>query len=149
SLSVAAVSEALPAGTVLVDFVQYSHATPSAESRGAWVVEPRLLAFVVAKGRPVACVRLGPAQPIDQAVASWREAVVRGQDPTAPAQELLRRVWTPVRAHLGQADTLLVSPDGALCGLPLAALPGSKPGTFLLDELAIGYLPAARDLLTS
>src|SRR5262249_14040792 len=34
-----------------------------------------------------------------------------------------------------------------LCHLPLAALPGAKPRSFLVEEYAIGYVPSGRHLL--
>src|SRR5262249_62118034 len=37
--------------------------------------------------------------------------------------------------------------DGARAGLPSAALPGGRKGTYLLEEYAIGYLTSGRHLL--
>jgi CHAT domain-containing protein len=54
-----------------------------------------------------------------------------------------------VEKHLDGVDTVLIAPDGELSGLPFAALPGKKPGTFLLEEYTIGYLTSGRQLLGS
>lgn len=75
-----------------------------------------------------------------------------GRQPPGPidqdaASELIRLVWQPLRKHLGNATIVLIAPDGALCGLPFAALPGSKPGSFLIEEVAIGYVTSGRHLL--
>ena len=42
---------------------------------------------------------------------------------------------------------VIVSPDGVLHGLPLAALPGKKAGSYLVDEYLISYLLAPQLLL--
>ncbi len=65
----------------------------------------------------------------------------------AAALELSRRIWEPLRPHLESASTVLVSPDGALMQFPLAALPGHRPGTYLLEDLAIGYVSSAHRLV--
>ena len=65
----------------------------------------------------------------------------------AAALELSRRVWEPLKPHLEGATTVLVAPDGALTLFPLAALPGHRPGTYLLEDLAIGYVSSAHRLV--
>jgi CHAT domain-containing protein len=42
---------------------------------------------------------------------------------------------------------VLIAPDGELAGLPFAALPGDKPGSFLLERYVFGYLSSGRQLL--
>ena len=63
-------------------------------------------------------------------------------DQTAAA--LGRRVWEPLRPHLGDARTVLIAPDGGLSFFPFAALPGSRPGSYLIEDLAIGYVASGR-----
>jgi tetratricopeptide (TPR) repeat protein len=60
----AEVAAALPGDTGLVELVGYSHRIPPGGGKGAWTSQRRLLAFVVRRGRPVACVALGEAPPI-------------------------------------------------------------------------------------
>jgi CHAT domain-containing protein/Tfp pilus assembly protein PilF len=141
----AEVAAALPPDTVLIDFVVYRHFTPPAERN--WTQERRLLAFVLAKGRAVVGVELKEIDGIARAITAWREAVTKGQHPGTPAAELSRRLWAPLREHVGKAGLVLIAPDGALTALPFAALPGSKAGTYLLEETAIGYLSSGRQLL--
>jgi hypothetical protein len=50
-------------------------------------------------------------------------------------------VWQPIQDHLNDAVTVLVSPDGPLHALPFAGLPGSVPGTYLIEEFAIATIP--------
>jgi CHAT domain-containing protein/tetratricopeptide (TPR) repeat protein len=142
------VAAALPPGTALIDFVQYTHFTPPPKGEGPLQEEERLLAFVLARGKPPACVALGPAGAIEQAAQAWRRDLLQpGTDPRQTGTALAKRLWAPLAPALADATTVLIAPDGVLCGLPFAALPGTKPGTFLLEERAIGYLTSGRHLL--
>jgi CHAT domain-containing protein len=137
---------ALPSETALVDFLVYTHYSPPQGGKGPFQGEWRLLAFVLRRGRPVALVPLGESRTIDESVRSWRRALdvhQRGALQTAAA-ELNRRVWEPLRPHLGDARTVLIAPDGLLSYFPFAALPGSKPGSYLIEDLAIGYVASGR-----
>jgi CHAT domain-containing protein len=144
------VADALPARTALVDFLEYTHHGPPPEGKGGFTKEDRLLAFVLVRGRDPVCLQLGQAKPIGQAVRAWRRPVQSappGRLDDRAAQELLRRVWRPLQEHLAGASTVLLAPDGALTALPFAALPGSKPGSYLLEEVALGYVTSGRQLL--
>jgi CHAT domain-containing protein len=64
------------------------------------------------------------------------------------ARELRRRVWLPVERVLGPGTrTVLVAPDSDLAELPLGALPGSKPGTYLIEERAFAHVLSGRELI--
>jgi CHAT domain-containing protein len=144
------VADALPPRTALVEFLEYSHCGPPPEGKGKLKTEGRLLAFVLARGREPVCLQLGPAQPVAQAVRAWRRPLQSsppGRLDDKAAAELLRRVWRPLQGHLAGATTVLLAPDGALTALPFAALPGAKPGSYLLEEVAIGYVTSGRQLL--
>ena len=60
-----------------------------------------------------------------------------------------RLVWGPLRPHLGDARIVLIAPDGSLSFLPFAALPGCKPGSYLIEDLAIGYVASGRSAIES
>src|SRR5262249_19244175 len=113
--------------------------TPPQGGTGPFQQERRLLAFVLRRGRPVALVPLGEARALDGAVVSWWRALDTRQGGALQtvAAELGRRVWEPLRPHLGDARTVLIAPDGGLSFIPFAALPGSKPGSYLIEDLAI------------
>jgi CHAT domain-containing protein/Flp pilus assembly protein TadD len=144
------VARALPDRAALVDFLEYRHFTPDPDKKGRWQWEPRLLAFVLLRDRPPVLVPLGPVKPITDAVAAWRQPLTAS--PPGPldhkaADELARRLWLPLVKHLRGATTVLLAPDGVLCDLPFAALPGSNPGSFLLEEVAFGYVTSGSHLL--
>ena len=70
--------KALPAGTALVDFLEYRHSTPPPEGKGKMKVERHLVAFVVRPDQPIVRVDLGPAAPVATAVEEWREELRAG-----------------------------------------------------------------------
>jgi tetratricopeptide (TPR) repeat protein/CHAT domain-containing protein len=141
------VAQTLPAKTVLVEFLAYGHASPSLKHKGKFDEEERLLAFVLARNCEPVLVPLGSAEAIAKEVQSWRQAVGKYQNPDQVGAELRRRVWEPLRKHRGDATTVLLAPDGPVSGLPFAALPGSKPGSYLIEEVTIGYVTSGRHLL--
>jgi tetratricopeptide (TPR) repeat protein len=145
-LNSAEVAAALPARTALVDFLEYTHFTPTQGGKGPFQSERRLLAFVLRRARPVATVSLGQARTIDESVRTWRRALDsrRGGALQTAAAELGRRLWEPLKPHLGDARTILIAPDGLLSFFPFAALPGSKSGSYLIEDLAIAYIASGR-----
>jgi CHAT domain-containing protein/Tfp pilus assembly protein PilF len=145
--------KALPSGVALVELVEYAQGLPRPVRKGQYQSEGRFLAFVLVRGRPVRCVALGPGERIHHAVVKWRRPLETSPpalpDPVA-ASDLRRWVWLPLARSLGEGiTTVLVAPDGALAGLPLAALPGSRRGQYLLEEITLGVVPSGRSLLDS
>jgi CHAT domain-containing protein len=141
------VRAALPPRTTLIEFLVYTDSTPLEEPKGKWRSEERILAFALSANREVACLDLGDATFIDHAIDGWRKAIIQGKTDREAAALLAQRLWEPLRPHLGDASTVLIAPDGPLCGLPFAALPGAKPGSVLLQEVAIGYVTSGRHVL--
>jgi CHAT domain-containing protein len=54
-------------------------------------------------------------------------------------------VWDPLQFHLGHPRAVIVAPDWPLSILPFAALPGRNPGSYLIEEMAIGYARSGRE----
>ncbi len=150
-LGAAEVAAALPPGTVFVDLLAYHHYSPPKGGRGPFGREGRLVAFVLRRGQAPVFVPLGAYRPIEQTVRIWRQALDarKPQLMQSAALELRRRVWEPLMPHLEGDTTVLVAPDGALAYFPFAALPGRRPGTYLLEDLAIGYAGSARRMVES
>jgi CHAT domain-containing protein len=60
---------------------------------------------------------------------------------------LRQTLWQPLEERLGSAQVVLISPDGALGRLPLAALPGKEAGSYLVEEeRLIAVIPSAAAL---
>jgi CHAT domain-containing protein len=143
------VTRALPAGTVLVDYLIYHHHhQKAAKGRAHW--EKRLLAFVLRhRAKPV--VRsLGPLAEIEPSLFASLKAI-EAAAPTnigfKEAAHLREKLWTPLEDHLGRPKTVLVSPDGVLALFPFAALPGTRKGMWLVEEVAIGQVTSGRQVL--
>lgn len=135
------VQAALPRGTALVDFFEYTYRAPPAEGQTRTQREHRLAAFVLRPGQEIVQVDYGPVQRIATAIEQWRGALRRPATAAPPAAQLRQWLWDPLVPHLKDVKTVLVAPDGVLNNLPLAALPGAKPGTYLLEEQAIAVVP--------
>ncbi|MEM9703888.1 MAG: tetratricopeptide repeat protein, partial [Planctomycetota bacterium] len=150
----AAVSAALPPETAAIDLHAYSHYVAAPErAAGRPKLERRVLGFIY---RPTAeqpdgpvRVDLGPEEEIAELVERWR-AVVTPRRP-APVEDvekagraLRAAIWEPLSSHLDGCDTVLISPDGPLCRLPFPALPGERPGSYLIEELAVAVVPVPR-----
>ncbi|HLJ97257.1 MAG TPA: CHAT domain-containing tetratricopeptide repeat protein [Gemmataceae bacterium] len=135
---------ALPPSTALIDFLEYMKVSPPPGGNGPMQRERHVIAFVVRKDRQIVVCDLGPLLPIASAIDQWRETVTAstpGPEKLDPAVELRRLVWQPLTPSLDGVRAVLVSPDGALNRFPLAALPGAKPGTYLIEEMPVAVVP--------
>ncbi len=138
---------ALPVRTALVDLIAYRHYNPPPSGKGEFKTERRLLAFVVRHERPLVCVALGPEKPVTDAVGAWRQAL-QNHEPEAQqkcAATLGHLVWEPLLPHLADIRTVLIAPDGPVSIFPFAALPGRKPGSYLIEDHAVGYVGSGRE----
>src|SRR5262249_51367337 len=124
----AGVTAALPAGAALVDLLRYWHPSWSDRQQS----EYRYVAFVVRAGMPPERVELGPAAPIEEALAAWRARLQKGDEAEEVGRELAGVVWTPLVGHLGGARPGVVSPDWQLSFLPRAGPPDRQPAPFPL-----------------
>jgi tetratricopeptide (TPR) repeat protein len=133
----------LPEDAAFVDLYRHLH-LPKGENQ--W--RPYYVAFVLRKGQPVRRVELGRAQPIEQALAAWRQAIAEGLDSPAAA-ELRKLVWDKLAAHLRdkEGSAVYLCPDADLSALPWAALPGRAKGTVLLENHALALVPHGPFLL--
>jgi CHAT domain-containing protein/tetratricopeptide (TPR) repeat protein len=142
--------KALPPDAALVDYLRYTlyEQDPKKPGAGGEKWTDCYLAFVVARDR-VAWVDLGPAKPIEDAVAAWREAIKLGKDvPPEVAAKVRELAWAKVRKELPDGvKTVYAAPDLELCRVPWAALPGDKPNTILLEDFAVAVVPHAVFLL--
>jgi CHAT domain-containing protein len=153
--------EALPDDAVLVDYLQYTFTDGpppgdegTQQTTAAPVKELRLAAFVVRREGPVKLVDLGSSTEIEAAIDAWRSDFGRTQRGAEAGLALRRQVWDPIERLLEESvaaggplpKTVLVSPDGALGRLPLAALPGKEPGSYLLEAWPIAVIAAPQIL---
>jgi CHAT domain-containing protein/tetratricopeptide (TPR) repeat protein len=139
----------LPAGTIFVDLLRYVdfEQDPKQPGRAGERRTERYVAFVLRCDRPVRRVELGPAGPIENALAGWRLDI--GSRRASPAgRHLGRLLWGPLAKHIpAPTRVVLFSPDGALARLPWPALPTGAAGRMLLEHCAVAVVPHGPFLL--
>jgi CHAT domain-containing protein/tetratricopeptide (TPR) repeat protein len=150
-VTLARVQEAMPADAVFIEYVGFQLMESPPSGRGRLLRVPSLIAFVVRKSGPPTLVPLGPREAIERAVANWRAAVTgtKRTDATnlvAASNRLSELVWLPIAKHVGDAQRLIIAPDGPIASVTFAALPGKSPGRYLLEDYRIQYVPAGRVL---
>lgn len=142
-VTIQSVQQQLPADTALIEYVAFIRRDPKNLSK---LLDKRYYAYVLrSSGEPVA-FDLGDALPIARASDQLRAAIRERRDPSGPATVLSQLVVQPLRAKLGGATRLLVSPDDDLNLVPFAALKDAK-GRYLLEDYEVDYLTSGRDLL--
>ena len=160
------VAAALPAGSALVAFTEYSR-IDVAPRAGTTAGRPQrhdgvrsFLAFVLRAGEDgPSVVDLGPAGAIDDVVASWMKeasggALRAGRSPRqaeAAYREvgtaLRRRVWDPLAPAIAGVDRVFVVPDGTLNLVNVAALPTADGGYLVEHGPLVHHVSAERDLV--
>ncbi|MEK6247718.1 MAG: CHAT domain-containing protein, partial [Planctomycetales bacterium] len=129
----------LPPGTALIDYFVF-HESSSQYSTG------NLKAFVVRPDRKVVQVDLGSMDKVETQIEAARAVLLKGGGNTSdtshknPLQQFHRLAWRPLETHLDGVTAVLVSPDGALASFPFAALPGKKPGTYLIEDMPVAVV---------
>jgi CHAT domain-containing protein/tetratricopeptide (TPR) repeat protein len=144
SAGLADLQRALPEDAAVVDyfvyrFSEFDDTRPVGRKvRLTW----RYMAFVVTRAR-VTWVDLDTLERTNGALNAWRAAITGGKEVPAPAAAKVRElIWEKVRSAVPAAiKTLYICPDGVLCRVPWAALPGDKPGTVLLENFALATIP--------
>ena len=136
----------LPADAVLVDVLEYVQFSGGHDASAP--DETRYVAFVVRRDQPIKRIDLGPVAKIDEAVDACRAKSLFETDRNATEQlkTLSALVWDPLAPSIASCRTILYSPDGNLARFPLAALPGKKPGSYLIEDYAIGIVPVPQML---
>jgi CHAT domain-containing protein len=158
----------------LVQLVRTERWQPA--SQGATDVAKKVVydAFVVARktevDKPsstteldVHWVELGDAAQIDEHIANWRKAILRGDGGTrgkrlskssdepdlksaeASRDLLHQQVWKPVSMALGNRSKVVIIPDGQFHRMPWIALPGNHTD-YLIEEMQITTAADGRQL---
>ncbi len=149
--SVKDVQASLPENSVLVEYVgfQLMESPPTGQGRIRRVSS--MVAFVIKKSGEPILVPLGPREEIELAVERWRNALISSRNTQSNSLEtasndLADRIWKPIAKHIGAVDRLILAPDGPIASVSFAALPGNRPGRYLLEDYRIHYVPAGRVL---
>jgi tetratricopeptide (TPR) repeat protein len=147
----------LPPDAALIDVARFEVFDFKARPGHRWG-PARYAAWVTPAGGDVRVIDLGPADPIDAAVAAVRRALAdapqlikRQGEPQAeqalrtPLEALSKLVLHPLLPHVGKSGRWVVSPDAGLWLVPWEALtlPGGK---YAVEEHRISYVISGRDL---
>lgn len=120
----------ISANSVVVDYLEYN----GKQGRSL------LVSVINLDGEPV-MLELGSADKAGQAIDRWRASFGMTVEAKKAGQELREQLWEPVLAQIGDAELIIVSTDGVLGRMPMAALPGSKPDTFLIEDHRLAFIP--------
>jgi CHAT domain-containing protein/tetratricopeptide (TPR) repeat protein len=142
-LGVEQLQSAVPADCVLIDFTEFGHRRP-AERSGWWNSTPSIVAVVLKPDAEPRLVDLGETAPLSKDIDTWRQTFGMSSEAQQAGQAIRRQIWEPLLPHIGAATTILVSADGVLGRLPLGALPGGEPGTFLIEDHRLAMIPVPR-----
>jgi CHAT domain-containing protein/tetratricopeptide (TPR) repeat protein len=146
TVEAARIAAAFLPGACLVDFFRSTYIPAPEPGRPTPPSQSRYVAFVVRAGGEPTRVELGRADVIDEALASWRARLQRGGEADDLGRAVAQLVWKPLESRLGDARSVLISPDGDLAFLPWAALPDGESGSYLLRRFAFAVVPSARQL---
>lgn len=147
-VTLASVMSAVPDGSALVEIGVYRPFDPKGRNDAESYGPDRYVAYVIRPHAAISWVDLGAIADVDRDVNMLRDAL---RDPARSdvktlARTLDARVMQPVRARLGDATHLIISPDGALNLIPFEALVDEQQ-RYLVERYTITYLTSGRDLL--
>jgi CHAT domain-containing protein/Tfp pilus assembly protein PilF len=135
------IARALPQNTALIDFAKVH-----------WK-SPHYIVFVLHANRwnEVEVIDLGNAQSIDQAVATYKDEIVKHKINKADqsiesAQNIYNLVFAPLKNELRDVKEIFISPDGDLSLIPFEVFQ-SPEDKFLIEDYTFNYLPVSRDIL--
>ena len=86
-------------------------------------------------------IDLGSTDMLSDAIDQWRKTFGMSPQGNQAGLAIRKQIWEPLLNSIGDARTVLVSTDGVLGRLPLGALPGKTPGTYLLEDHRIAMIP--------
>ncbi len=158
--NLADVANALPAGSVLWEFVRYEpYDFRNIDKEETKSLPARYLAFTLDHENKVTLTDLGEARTIDSLVSLTRQQIYQARtDVYSPLSmdserhlnevtgKLYKIVFAPLETQLVGKSNILISPDGQLNMLPFGILP-SPDGKYLIEKYGISYLSSGRDLL--
>ena len=124
------IRQSIPEDGVLVDYLEY---------RGK--NGPALAASLIRRNGDLVLLDLGSAENAGKAIDTWRTSFGMSTDAKAAGAALRLQLWEPLLVHIQGAKLVLVSTDGVLGRLPIVALPGASPDSYLIEDHRIALIP--------
>jgi CHAT domain-containing protein len=143
--SAQAILGALSPDTMLIDLIEIRRYREREEFEP--LADERSFVAYVAGGGAIDRIDLGARDELRQAVVSFRNALDRSEPDFAAPQREAASLLGPLMERVRGAARLFVVPDGDFHSMPWAALPGSKPKSYLIEEKSIVLLPHAQRLV--
>ncbi len=143
-ITIESIQTLIPTDAALIEIVHYRPFDPKTNE----VSDPHYAAYILPPNGDPTWLDLGPAEPINTAAQALRRELDNPNDRLAAkrrGRELDAMVMEPIRAKLGNAQHLLISPDSQLNLIPFAALVNEND-QYLLETHQITYLTTGRDL---
>jgi len=147
-----AIQAKIPQDAALVEIVQYQPHNIKGKTDADKFGQPRYAAAVLRSSGEPAWIDLGEAAEIDQLAIGFSKKLVESQglryqkEIRTLARTLDEKLIAPLRPLLGDANHILISPDGQLTLIPFEALKDEQD-KFLIERYAFSYLTSGRDLL--
>jgi CHAT domain-containing protein/Tfp pilus assembly protein PilF len=147
-ITLAAIQAAIPTNAVLIEFASYRPFNANAIGGDREYGALRYVAYLLRREGEIKWRELGDAKTIDGSIAAFRAALSdpKRRDIKRLARAVDEKVMQPLRALLGGAKQILVSPDGDLNLIPFEALVDEQ-GRYLIERYSFNYLTGGRDLL--
>jgi CHAT domain-containing protein/tetratricopeptide (TPR) repeat protein len=148
AVTLSAVRKAIPAGSVLMEFVVYRPYNFRQFTYVEGSAAPRYVVYVIPAEGDVRWKDLGDAAEIDDEVDAFLQTLrdPKRTDVRQLARALDAKIVQPVRSMGIEGPHLIISPDGELNLLPFESLVDEQ-GHYLLENYSISYVTAGRDLL--
>jgi CHAT domain-containing protein len=148
AVTLARVREAVPSGSVLLEFAVYEPYDVRQRDDASGNGPPRYVVYAIPAEGEVRWKDLGDAKEIDAAVNAFRQALrdPKQGDTRQLARTLDEKLMQPVRSLGIDVRRLVISPDGELNLVPFEALLDDQ-GHYLLQNYSISYVTTGRDLL--
>jgi CHAT domain-containing protein/Tfp pilus assembly protein PilF len=147
-VTLAQVQAVIPRNAALIEFALFRPYDPTLADDKMAFGDSIYVAYVIRDDGSPRWVELGASKEVDACVDALRRALrePRSKDVRQIARQLDEALLRPVRALVGDATRLLISPDGQLNLIPFEVLVDER-GHYLVDRYSISYLTSGRDLL--
>ncbi|MBI3248343.1 MAG: CHAT domain-containing protein [Deltaproteobacteria bacterium] len=139
------VRQALPPGTVLVEFYLYWRYSQDLNAPP----QPRYAAYMLSGSHPVQAVDIGAAEAVENEIATLREALQasgNGKVVRIVGARLYHLLFRKLARQLTHTKRVLISADGELNLMPFEVLVDEQ-GRYLVERWETGTLATGRDVL--